>query len=249
MGLTRLLTLGSSNAKTAKGEAYGVLTGILHLAPERASGFNVCAYAGACVAPCLNTSGRGRPETPLGARIQSARVRKTARFFSDRAEFMRDLARDIAAVERKAKRRGMVPAIRLNGTSDIPWESVAVDGAPNLMALFPNVQFYDYTKYPVARRLLLPLNYHLTQSLDVGIGSETEALTALSIGRNVAVVFSVARSGPLPERFTLGASTFPVINGDASDLRFTDPRGVIVGLRAKGRAKHDASGFVRKVAE
>ena len=248
MGLTRLLTLGSSNAKTAKGEAYGVLTGILHLAPERASGFNVCAYAGACVAPCLNTSGRGRPETPLGARIQSARLRKTARFFSDRDGFMRDLCRDVSALVRKAKRRGMLPAVRLNGTSDIPWERIPVDGAPHIFAAFPDVTFYDYTKWPVARRLVLPANYHLTQSLDVGLSSEVEALTALSIGRNVAAVFPIARSKPLPETFKLGASTFPVINGDASDLRFTDPRGVIVGLRAKGRAKHDQSGFVREVA-
>jgi hypothetical protein len=37
----------------------------------------------------------------------------------------------------------------------------------------------------------------------------------------------------------------PVFNGDESDLRFLDPKGVIVGLYAKGKAKKDTSGFVK----
>ena len=35
-----------------------------------------------------------------------------------------------------------------------------------------------------------------------------------------------------------------MIDGDVSDVRFNDPKGVIVGLRAKGDAKKDTSGFV-----
>jgi len=40
----------------------------------------------------------------------------------------------------------------------------------------------------------------------------------------------------------------PVVDGDASDLRFLDPDGVVVGLKAKGDAKKDTSGFVKRVA-
>ena len=36
----------------------------------------------------------------------------------------------------------------------------------------------------------------------------------------------------------------PVINGDKTDMRFKDPVGVIVGLKAKGKARKDTSGFV-----
>ena len=37
----------------------------------------------------------------------------------------------------------------------------------------------------------------------------------------------------------------PVFNGDESDLRFLDPKQVIVGLYAKGKAKKDETGFVK----
>jgi hypothetical protein len=37
---------------------------------------------------------------------------------------------------------------------------------------------------------------------------------------------------------------FEVVNGDESDLRFLDKKGVIVGLKAKGKGRQDKSGFV-----
>jgi hypothetical protein len=49
----------------------------------------------------------------------------------------------------------------------------------------------------------------------------------------------------LPATFTIGGKSFPVINGDETDLRFLDAKGVIVGLRAKGKARKDTTGFVR----
>jgi hypothetical protein len=58
---------------------------------------------------------------------------------------------------------------------------------------------------------------------------------ALSNGMNVAAVFH-----KVPETY-LGRT---VINGDETDLRFLDPKGVIVGLKAKGKAKKDTTGFV-----
>jgi hypothetical protein len=58
---------------------------------------------------------------------------------------------------------------------------------------------------------------------------------------NVAVVFGVPKSKPLPVAYL----NREVFNGDDSDLRFLDPKGVVVGLYAKGKAKKDTTGFVK----
>lgn len=228
-----LLTVG--NPKILKGTAFGYLTAILHLAPGRLSGFNVCPGASlACLDACLNTAGRGgiikKGETTNT--IQKARLRKTLAFFNETETFMAQLAKEIGNIVKLANKHGLKPAIRLNGTSDIRWENEKVGGFANLMEMFPNVIFYDYTK--LANRRNLPPNYRLTFSLSES--NDVSAEQALAAGMNVAVVFR-----NLPPTF-MGR---PVIDGDVSDLRFLDPVGVIVGLKAKGKAKKDTSGFVR----
>ena len=242
---TNLLTRG--NPKVLKGESQGYLTFILHLAPASLSGYNTCASAtDGCKLACLNTAGRGgipnaRPvtvQTRNGAMtvsnvIQAARIRKTVWFFQDRAGFMAQLVKEIRAGIRYAQKMGLIPVFRLNGTSDLRWESVGVDGARNVMELFPDVQFYDYTK--LSNRKDLPANYKLTFSL--AENNDLQAWAAASAGLNVAAVFR----GKLPATF-MGRT---VINGDDSDLRFLDPVGVVVGLKAKGKAKRDTTGFVR----
>jgi hypothetical protein len=163
-----------------------------------------------------------------------ARVRKTKQFFEQRDEFMSQLIKEIAALERKASRLNMEPAVRLNGTSDIVWERKPVGGAANIMALFPNVQFYDYTKLPRDPKLL-PKNYHLTVSLSESNQDKIEK--AIDWGYNIAVVFE----DKLPETY-LG---LPVISGDEHDFRPVDPKGCVVGLVVKGpKGKADDSGFV-----
>ena len=228
-----LLTVG--NPKILKGTAFGYLTAILHLAPGRLSGFNVCPGASlACLDACLNTAGRGgiikKGETTNT--IQKARLRKTLAFFNETETFMLQLAKEIGNSVMLANKHGLTPAIRLNGTSDIRWENEKVGNFANLMEMFPNVIFYDYTK--LANRRNLPPNYRLTFSLSES--NDVSAEQALAAGMNVAVVFR-----NLPPTF-MGR---PVIDGDVSDLRFLDPMGVIVGLKAKGKAKKDTSGFVR----
>lgn len=228
-----LLTVG--NPKILKGTAFGYLTAILHLAPGRLSGFNVCPGASlACLDACLNTAGRGgiikKGETTNT--IQKARLRKTLAFFNETETFMLQLAKEIGSIVKLANKHGLTPAIRLNGTSDIRWENEKVGNFANLMEMFPNVIFYDYTK--LANRRNLPPNYRLTFSLSES--NDVSAEQALAAGMNVAVVFR-----NLPSDF-MGR---PVIDGDVSDLRFLDPMGVIVGLKAKGKAKKDTSGFVR----
>lgn len=227
--------LGTQNAKTTKGETAGYLTGIVYLAPSDCSGFQTCPMASAgCRAACLFTAGRGGMPQNV-----AARVRKTRRFFEDRAGFMADLVADIEALCRKAAKLGMTPAVRLNGTSDLRWERFEVerDGRTHrsIMAAFPFIQFYDYTKIPGRPAWEhFPSNYHLTFSRSEANDATVEA--ELAAGRNVAAVFT----GGLPATW----NGRPVVDGDLTDLRFLDPDGCVVGLKAKGDARRDESGFV-----
>ena len=250
----RLLTPG--NPKTEKGRAQGYWTFILHFAPADLSGFNVCALSTAgCRKACLNTAGRGGIKAGTGIlsynqvkrgvrnEIQRARRLRTRAFFQFRAEFMLELAKEIAKAILKARRAGYIPVFRLNGTSDIRWETVPVPGFPNIMTMFSDVQFYDYTKLP--NRKNIPSNYHLTFSL--ADGNDAASIAAIDNGMNVAAVFrskdTVARY--MANGMKLGDKRMPVIRGDDTDLRFLDPPGHVIALYAKGSARHDRSGFVR----
>lgn len=232
-----LLTL--KNAKTVKGEELGYLTGILYLVPSDGSGLgNLCPHASAgCRAVCLYSAGRGvmRP-------VIEGRMRKTRLFFEDAPRFVDSLAGDVVRLVNNAKRQNLIPCVRLNGTSDVPWERIKGTDPRTLMEQFPSVQFYDYTKRP-NRDTIWP-NYHLTFSRSEC--NDVQAMIELNRGRNVAVVFSskqawkTREAEPLPETWR----GFPVVDGDNHDLRFLDTGPAIVGLRAKGKAKHDDSGFV-----
>jgi hypothetical protein len=219
--------IGFENAKTSKGTAHGYLTGIVYLAPYNLSGVNLCPKASkGCAAACLYTAGRGAFKS-----IQAARMAKTQWFLNDRAGFVDQLKREIKAAQKRAAKLGLKLAIRLNGTSDIVWERIT-----DVIQSFPDVQFYDYTK--IAKRFLWdrPANYDLTFSLSED--NETDAAFVLARGGRVAAVF---RDRNFPASF-LGV---PVVSGDDHDLRFLDASGVVVGLYAKGKARKDASGFVR----
>lgn len=230
-----LLTQGKSNTKIAK-TAFRVESAILHLAPVSLGGRkNVCAHASPqCAASCLNTAGRGIMNS-----VQQARINRTQLLFDSRPVFLSMLVTEIGKLRKKAIKNGRLCVVRLNGTSDIMWERMPVEGFANIFERFSDVQFYDYTKVPTKHRRNLPANYHLTFSLSEN--NETVALEALESGVNVAVVF---------DGETLPATYFgrPVINGSDSDLRYEDPAGVVVGLCAKGKARKVAGtpdGFVR----
>ena len=219
-----------TNAKTVKGQKRGFMTGILYLAPGKLSGLiNVCPHASAaCDALCLYYAGRGAFNS-----VQKARTAKTVFYVKDRESFLATLKENVTSVIRKAKAKRMVPVIRLNGTSDIGWERYTVIQA------FKKTRFYDYTKsFQRMTAFLdgkLPSNYSLTFSRSET--NETQCLEVLNRGGNVAVVF---RGKVLPTHW----NGFKVINGDENDLRFLDPKGVVVGLSAKGKAKTDTTGFV-----
>jgi hypothetical protein len=252
----KLLTPG--NPKTAKGEKKGYVTFILHLAPARLSGYNVCSMATeGCTAACLNLAGRGGMHSGVSRltlemvmagvhnAIQRARIRKTRLFFQERETFMGQLYRDIIRAVAWSQLRGFVPVFRLNGTSDIRWETVrpVMYGGRTIFEMFPDVQFYDYTK--ISNRKNIPSNYHLTFSL--ADGNDAQAAKALDAGMSVAAVFrdKVTVSRYEASGFVLGGLPVPVHNGDETDLRFLDPKGVIIALYAKGNARNDQTGFVR----
>ena len=167
--------------------------------------------------------------------IQKARIRKTQYFFENRAAFMADLVEDIMKAVNFARRKGLVPVFRLNGTSDLSWEKYPVANyGKNIFDAFSTLQFYDYTKVLGRKTADIP-NYHLTFS--AAEDNQEDVVNAMIQGMNVAMVFD-----KLPETY-MGK---PVFNADETDLRFLDPKGVILGLKAKGRAKKDTSGFVRR---
>lgn len=224
----KLLSNPTDNPKVKKNIGVGVLTAPLHLAPYDLSGFNVCPMASkGCAAACLHTAGNPAFMTNK----EKARIRKTLMYFNERDKFLELLVKDISKLEDKAKSLSLRCGVRLNATSDIPWEI----HRSILMDAFPDVQYYDYTKRN--NRKNLPKNYHLTFSL--AEDNLSRALKAIKNGMNVAVVF---RTKDFPEKF-LG---LPVINGDKHDYRPADPKGCIVGLAAKGKARKDTSGFVQE---
>lgn len=230
----KLLT--TSNTKTTKGEKLGYETYILHLAPANVSGYEVCPFrTKGCTASCLNTAGRGQFDM-----VQKARIRKTRQFHENRQEFLTVLVSDIRKAIGHANRRGLLPAIRLNGTSDILWESIPVRKGDeihvNIFEAFPNVQFYDYTKFPIEKRNTSIPNYHLTFSRGETKANQLTALAWSKAGANVAVVFR----GQFPKVY----NGMPVVSGDETDVRFLDRKGAVIGLKAKGKAKQDTTGFV-----
>ena len=229
--------LSTANPKIQKGTKLGYLSFILHLAPADLSGRETCPKRTAgCTSACLNTAGRGgmfkRGENTN--MIQKARIRKTEYFFNDRAGFMLDLAYDIQKAIKFAERKGLTPVFRLNGTSDLSWEKyeVPVFCTENIFELFPTVQFYDYTKV-LGRKVKHIPNYHLTFSK--ADGNDADVAEALMQGMSVVAVYDKIPEG--------------VPSADETDLRFLDPKGIMLGLKAKGRAKKDYSGFVIRLTE
>ena len=221
--------LSTANPKIQKGTKLGYLSFILHLAPADLSGRETCPKRTAgCTAACLNTAGRGGmfrkgENTNM---FQKARIRKTEYFFNDRAGFLADLEADIRKGIKFAEKQGLIPVFRLNGTSDLSWEKYGI------IEKFPQVQFYDYTKVLGRKVKHLP-NYHLTFSK--ADGNDADVAEALMQGMSVVAVYDQIPEG--------------TPSADETDLRFLDPKGVMLGLKAKGRAKKDYSGFVIRLKE
>jgi len=212
--------LSTNNFKTMKGEKLGYLTYILYMSPftQNSQGINVCSHASkGCAEACLVGSGFGGMYT----NVMEGRKNKTEYFLSSRIEFLTQLKDEIGKAIAKNKDKAIV-TIRLNGTSDLPFEKFKIFEGKNIFEVYPEIQFYDYTKNYLRFDKVLPSNYHLTFSR-----SETNHIKAMELlnrGFNVAMVFDA-----IPTTF----EGFKVVNGDETDLRFLDEKNVIVGLRYK----------------
>jgi hypothetical protein len=251
-GFQSLLTPEGYSPKTDKGRARGYSTAIMYFAPADLSGYDVCQYRSAgCSAACLNTAGHGGVGLDAAGLnpVQRARIARTRLFFLNRFLFNELLVREIRKHVRKAQSKGMIPCVRLNGTSDLPWEKLRLNDGRTVLETFPDVQFYDYTKH--TRRALAnatgaqPVNYHLTFSRSEV--NTDDCLNVLAAGGNVATVLKFCACKRTCKHETpAGLEYFgrPVVSGDHDDLRFLDPAGVVIGLKAKGLGRTDNSGFV-----
>jgi hypothetical protein len=233
-GLIYKKLLGTASTKTIKGEKMGFLTAILYLTPND----DLCPLAklAGCMEGCLYTSGRGAFNS-----VQKARQAKTAFWYKEQASFLMSLCADIWQLRAAAERKNQKLLVRLNGTSDIAWENYQVIPNRTIFSLFPDVQFYDYTKHP-SRNLEGKTvgNYDLTFSFS-SITPKPISIKGLTNPDNsrVAVVFQKREDIPLSFR------SWEVIDGDDTDVRHIEPKNVVVALYAKGKAKKDNSGFVQ----
>lgn len=232
--------LSAANTKLAKAEQNIGLS----LSPSKLSGYQVCASSSEqCVLHCINTSGMAAPDFHSKADacnpVWVGRNVKTLWLMRERQAFMHRLYKDIALNQEAT--------IRLNVFSDWMWErqSLTVSESDakrygtksgsfkNVFEVFPEVQFYDYTKHFARMFRERPKNYHLTFSLTEA--NADQARKVLASGFNVAAVLTV-RQG-----YLFG---FPIIDGDQNDLRHLDPPSSVVGLKPKGSLRNKESDFV-----
>jgi len=226
---TGLSYLGMVNNSTKHEKAfkYDELVYTLYLAPAKSSGYEVCPMRTEfCTKLCLNESGRNKMDTKKNT-INNSRIKKTKMFFEDREFFVRWMIDEIKNSKKKSKLLGYSFSVRLNNTSDISPEMFWIkqdDGTTkNILQLFPDVQFYDYTKVPSRINLTKKYkNYDLTFSYSGH--NLNECHTMLNNNIRVAVVFN-----KVPTEFW----NRKVIDGDLYDMRYKDKKNVIVGLKYK----------------
>ena len=233
---TTLLTSG--NQKILKGEKLGYITKGIHLAPANLAGYEVCQWRSkGCTMACLNTAGRGQMNS-----VQQSRIAKTKLFFEQKTDFLAKLAKEITSTIKSSIKKEMQAVFRLNLTSDIMWENEKDSQGKTIFEQFKETMFYDYTKSFkrmanfLSKEKNFPSNYHLTFSRSEHNDKLCEMV--LEMGGNVAVVFR----NQLPQTW----KGYEVVNGDETDLRFLDKKGVVVGLIEKGMAKKDETGFVQE---
>ncbi|GAB3975652.1 hypothetical protein GCM10028806_33690 [Spirosoma terrae] len=228
-GDKKLLHSGNDNAKLAKNsvESY-----ILNLSPftQNSKGTNLCpGSTPGCQTGCLSTAGHGRMPSVVQTRLLNTEV-----FIHHRKFFLNRLLDELRALNIQAILENTQYAIRLNGTSDLEWVRLIQTMTGENILDFSNLIYYDYTKIENWVHKYFGTKYHLTFSRSETNWDQCKKL--LDSGLNVAVVFHPY----IPYQY----GGYPVISGEENDMRFTDPKGVVVGLLAKGKAKQDKRGFV-----
>jgi hypothetical protein len=232
--MKKLISKGTTNAKTAKNFLE---THILYLSPytQNSKGINLCPNATqSCILACLFTAGRGAFNS-----IQEARKNRTELYLNNRQQFCEQIAKELILLNKKAEKNGSKIAVRLNGTSDLDFIAIIKNRTGlDILNDLKNLVFYDYTKIIGKVLKYKGTNYKLTFSRTEE--NEADCLTALKNGSPVAVVFDHKKD--LPSNY-LGTA---VIDGDEADDLMLESGSIILGLKAKGRAKKDVLGFVVK---
>lgn len=217
----KLLDTNGGNTKIAKtNKEQSIRYAGLSLMPTK----TLCPNSdkAGCFDGCLKSAGRGRFNN-----VASARTAKTDWLLSDSKGFKDQLIKELSNFERLCKKTNVKPVVRLNTISDYNWRSIKQQ--------FKDITFVDYTK--IANRIHKALDNELyIFSYSNRPEYQSEVKQALKTSRPIAVVFR----GGLPKTFL----NRPVIDGDISDWDNANSGPVIVGLRAKGDAKKDNTGFV-----
>ena len=230
-----LLSNGATNTKTAKNS---IKTFILYIAPHTMNnkGVNLCPKASkGCAIACLYSAGRGK-----FSNVQSSRINKANYYINDKVKFVNQLATEIRKKVKTARKTGEKIAFRLNGTSDLDFVYLLKKYATlDIETLKDVAKFYDYTKIlGKATKYINHPNYTVTFSR--AEDNQSDTMKALKLGANVAAVFA----NSLPQTY----KGFQVVDGDKTDLEMLSYKNVILGLKAKGEAKKDTSGFVINAA-
>ena len=230
------------SAKMMKSYNHNVATYCVYLAPANMAGrtkkgtrINVCPMSQHCKELCLNSAGHNKADILANGKenvreslINISRIKKTKLFYNDRDLYMDILIHEINRDRSYAKRNGMDFSVRLNGTSDLSPEIMKKDGK-NILEIFPDVQFYDYTKvYNRTKLMKFYPNYDITFSYDGYNWDQCEQF--LNDGGKVAVVFD---SETMPKYY----KGYKVIDANGYDMRYLDPKGCIMGLEFHPIAK------------
>lgn len=229
------------SAKMKYSYRNGTNTYCVYLAPANMSGHEVCPNSKHCRAFCLNGAGRNKGDILSHgiekSIINKSRIKKTKCFFENKDLFMNLLVKEIKQEREKAKMMGKEFSVRLNGTSDISPEDFILDGK-NILEIFPDVQFYDYTK-DIRRISLMEKypNYDITLSFN-GYNWET-CKKFLQNGGKVAVVFL---SDKMPKTF----DGYEVEDGNGYDMRYLNSPSSVIYLHYHPTANDYVNGkFVK----
>jgi hypothetical protein len=230
--------LTKQNAKILKSTKEGWITAGVHLLPNDLGGTNLCPYSTpTCRHICLHYTGRNM----IFKRVTRARTRRTFLFNTHPEIFESRLHAALYETLRECKRKNFGLALRPNLTSDshklvkmfLRWKDNVSEHTE------VPIRIYDYTKIPKAQGWF-PEDYVTVYSW--GELTTEEVFYENIECRSVAAVFAKG----FPDRF----KGYPVISGEDHDLRFLDARpGVIIAIKARGRAFQDTSGFVVDLTE
>lgn len=234
-----LLSRESSNTKLKKNK---IPTWNLSLAQADISGYEVCPHrSSGCTKACVGYAGMAG----IFPHIMKSRIAKTKFFFEDRKAFLALLEKELQRADNYCFKRNILGRVRLNTFSDIVWEKMIC------LAQFKNLAFYDYTKnFKSAVESLNNTNYRKVYSFNEN-SDLNSTLNYVYQGGTVAVVFGDVLYQPAQKKIGKLPSSWngiKVVDGDATDDRYSDPKGCIVGLRLKGTNKRRNDARTEKFA-